>query len=55
MEPVRELCEEVETVSSLCYLEDRVSASGGCSDSKKNWVGEVQGIQRVAELKKVLA
>ena len=28
--PVEELCEEVETVKSICYLGDRVNASGGC-------------------------
>ena len=27
---VEELCEEVETVKSLCYLGDRVNASGSC-------------------------
>ena len=30
MEPVEELCEEVETVRGFCYLGDRVTASGGC-------------------------
>ena len=30
VEPVEELCEEVETVRALCYLGDRVNASGGC-------------------------
>ena len=30
MEPVMELCDEVETVKSLCYLGHRVNASGGC-------------------------
>ena len=30
VEPVEELCEEVETVKSFCYLGDRVNASGGC-------------------------
>ena len=30
VEPVEELCEEVEIVKSFCYLGDRVNASGGC-------------------------
>ena len=30
VEPVEELCEEVETVRGFCYLGDRVNASGGC-------------------------
>ena len=30
MEPVEELCEEVETVRGFCYLGDRVNARGGC-------------------------
>ena len=30
VEPVEELCEEVETVRGFCYLRDRVNASGGC-------------------------
>ena len=30
MEPVEELCEEVETVRGFCYLEEKVNASGGC-------------------------
>ena len=29
-EQVEELCEEVETVRSFCYLGDRVDANGGC-------------------------
>ena len=29
MEPVKELCEEVEMVRGFCYLADRVNASGG--------------------------
>ena len=29
VEPVEELCEEVETVRGFCYLRDRVNASGG--------------------------
>ena len=30
VEPVEELCEEVETVRGFCYLGDRVNASSGC-------------------------
>ena len=30
VEPVEELCEEVEMVRGFCYLGDRVNASGGC-------------------------
>ena len=30
VEPVEELCEEVETVRGFCYLGDRVNASGVC-------------------------
>ena len=30
VEPVEELCEEMETVRGFCYLGDRVNASGGC-------------------------
>lgn len=30
VEQVEELCEEVETVRSFCYLGDRVDAKGGC-------------------------
>ena len=30
VEPVEELCEEVETVRGFCYLGDRMNASGGC-------------------------
>ncbi|XP_068756631.1 uncharacterized protein [Montipora capricornis] len=30
VEPVEELCEEIETVRGFCYLGDRVNASGGC-------------------------
>ena len=30
MEPVEELCEEVETVRGFCYLGDKATASGGC-------------------------
>ena len=57
-EPVEVLCEEVETVRNFCYLGDRVDASGGCEaavTARARWLGEVQGIQRVAEIKKVLA
>ena len=28
--PVKELCEEVESVRGFCYLGDRVNTSGGC-------------------------
>ena len=54
---VEELCEEVETVISFCYLGDRVNASGGCEAAVtgENWVGEVQEMWRFAKLKKVLA
>ena len=34
VEPVEELCEEVETVRGFCYLGDRVNASGGCQGTK---------------------
>ena len=38
------------------YLGDTVNAGGDSCDSKsKNWLGEVQGIQGIAELKKVLS
>ena len=30
VEPVKELCEEVEMVRGFCNLGDRVNASGGC-------------------------
>ena len=30
VEPMEELCEEVETLRGFCYLGDRVNASGGC-------------------------
>ena len=41
-----ELCEEVETVSSFCYLGDKVDGSGGCeaavtASKSKIWLGEV--------------
>ena len=29
-EPVKVLCDEVETVKGFCYLGDRLNASGGC-------------------------
>ena len=54
MDSVEEFCEEVKTVRGFCYLGDRVNASGVC-EATVNWLGEVQGIQGVAELKKVLA
>ena len=55
---VEELCEEVETARGFCYLGDRKNPSGGCEaavTASENWVGEVQGMWGVAELKKVLA
>ena len=59
VEPVEELCEEVETVRGFCYLGDRVNASGACKAAvtprARIGKGEVQGMWRVAELKKVLA
>ena len=62
MEPVEELCEEVEKVRGFCYLGDWVNASGGWEAAVIArariglvWVGEVQGMRRVAELKEVLA
>ena len=59
MDSVEELCEEVETVRGFCYLGDRVNCRWWlrvCCDSKsKNWLGEVQGMRGVSELKKVLA
>ena len=30
VEPVEELCEEVEMMRSFCYLGNRVNANGGC-------------------------
>ena len=30
VDPVEELCEEVDSVRVFCYLDDRVNASGGC-------------------------
>ena len=49
VEPVEELCEEVETVRGFCYLGDKVNASGDCevhrcNNKSENWVGEVQGM-----------
>ena len=43
VEPVEELCEEVETVRGFCYLGDRVNASGGCkaamiAKARTGWV-----------------
>ena len=29
-EPVKQLCDEIETVNGFCYLGDRLSANGGC-------------------------
>ena len=56
-EPVEELSEEVETVRGFCYLRDRVNASGGweAAVTARGRIGWVQGMWRVAELKKVLA
>ena len=61
VEPVEELCEEVETVRGFCYLGDKVNAStsGGCeaavpARARIGWLGEVQGMWRVAEVKKIL-
>ena len=31
LEPVEELCDEVDTVRGFCYLGDRLDASGGCN------------------------
>ena len=47
------MCEEVETMRGFCYLGDMVSASGGCNSKSEIWLGEVQGMQRFAEVKKV--
>ena len=60
VEPVEELCEEVDTVRGFFYMGDRVNASGVCeavvtARATENWVGEVQGMRGVAELQKVLA
>ena len=60
VEPVEELCEEVETVRGFCYLRDRVNVSGGCeaaviARASIGWVGEDKGMQGLAEVKKVLA
>ena len=30
MDSIKKLCDEVETVSRFCYLEDRLNASSGC-------------------------
>ena len=30
MDSIEKLCDEVETVNGFCYLEDRLSFSGGC-------------------------
>ena len=55
MNTVEELCEEVETVRGFCYPgEYRVNAAGGCDSKSMHWLGEVQGMWGVAELKKVL-
>ena len=58
MDSVEELCEEVETVRGYCYLGDRVNGGGGWQAAvtvkSKNWLGEVQGMRGVTELKNVL-
>ena len=56
---VEELCEEVETVKSFCYLGDRVNASGGCeaavtARTRIGWVkfkecGELLNSKRFSE------
>ena len=30
VDSIEKLCNEVETVNGLCYLEDRLNSSGGC-------------------------
>ena len=40
--PVKELCEEVESVRGFCYLGDRVNASGGCVATAKARIGWVK-------------
>ena len=55
VEPVEELCEEVDTVKGFRYLGERVNASGGCEAAvtvRAEKVGEVQGMRGVAQLKK---
>ena len=37
VEQEEKLCDEVETVSEVTYLGDRVSASGGCGGQKDPW------------------
>ena len=32
-EPVKIICDKVETVNGFCYLGDRLNASGGCETS----------------------
>ena len=44
VEPVEELCEEVEMVRGSCYLGDRWWLRGSCDSKSKNWVGGVQGM-----------
>ena len=61
VEPVEELCEEVETVRCFCYLGDRVNANGGCealpavtARARIGWV-KFKGCKELLTLKKVLA
>ena len=59
VEPVEELCEEVETVRGFCYLGDRVNASNGCeaavtARARIGWV-KFRECGDFSELKKVLA
>ena len=42
VEPVEELCQEVETVRGFCYLGDRVNASGGCEAAVTARAGNVE-------------
>ena len=30
VDPIKKLCDEVETVNELCYLKDRLHSSSGC-------------------------
>ena len=60
VEPVEELCEEVETARGFCYLGDRVNASGGCeaavtARARIGWVkfrecGELLNSKSLSEL-----
>ena len=33
VDSIEKLCNEVETVNGLCYLGDRLNASGGCEEA----------------------